>query len=89
MIETWGKGAGHNLSKNDIAWEHNISLLESNGSKMAEKLASTRPQYKLTVTYQQANDTLRSTMSVPRPTIKVKKVVQLLEISALSPKYLE
>ena len=38
-----GKGARHNLWKNDIAWGYNINRLESNGSKMADKSTSTRP----------------------------------------------
>ena len=41
--ETGGKGAGHNLWKNDIAQGHNIKWLERNGSKMADKSTSTRP----------------------------------------------
>jgi len=36
-IETGGKGAGYNFSKNDIAQGYNINGLESNGSKMADK----------------------------------------------------
>ena len=54
-----GKGAQHSLWKNDIAQEHNINWLESNGSKMASKWTSTRPwssglQYTSIVTHQQA-----------------------------------
>ena len=37
-----GKGAGHNLWKNDIAQGGNISWLESDGSKMAVKSTLTR-----------------------------------------------
>ena len=41
--ETGGKGAGHNLWKNDIAQGHDINWLEPNGSKMVDKSTSTRP----------------------------------------------
>ena len=38
-----GRGPGHNLVKNDKAWGHHINWLETNGSKMAGQLTSSRP----------------------------------------------
>ena len=36
--KTGGKGAGHNFWKNDIAQDHNINWLTSNGPKMASQI---------------------------------------------------
>ena len=54
--ETEGKGAGHNLWKNDIARGHNINWFKPNGSKMLDKSTwlDLDPQYTLIITYQQA-----------------------------------
>ena len=43
LVQWGGKGAQHNLWKNNIAQEHNRNWLESNGSKMASKWTSARP----------------------------------------------
>ena len=32
-----GMGQGTTFERNDIAWEHNINWLDSNGSKVADK----------------------------------------------------
>ena len=69
--ETGGKGAGHNLWKNDIARGHNINQLESNGSKMADKSTLTRPWSSIS----KLNDTPRGLMTVPRHHQKTKKWV--------------